>query len=325
MAKIVTLTLNPALDKSTEVEKMIPEHKLRCSAIQMDAGGGGINVSKAIHELGGVSVAVFPCGGHNGNVLCGMLQEKGIQIEPLKVNAETRENLAVRERSSNAQYRLTTPGRALEEQDADKCLESIRGLKPEYLVASGSLPPGLPITYYEKVASFAKEINAKFILDTSGEPLLAAADEGLYLLKPNLAELSALAGVSVLEMNQVDDAALDIIKQGKCASVVVSLGAQGALLVTRQGFEHIPAPLVKKQSTVGAGDSMVAGMVWALSEGKTYKQMAQIGVACGSAATINAGTELFHQKDVWRLLNWIEQYGERYRITDFSCSTLSPP
>ncbi len=318
MAKIVTLTLNPALDKSTEVEQMVPEQKLRCSTMQMDAGGGGINVSKAVHKLGGASVAVFPCGGHNGSVLCKLLQDRGIQIEPLEVNAETRENLAVRDRSTNAQYRLTSPGGILEERDADRCLELIRAHQPDYLVASGSLPPGLPSTYYEKVAAFAKEVKAKFILDTSGNPLVAAADEGLYLLKPNLAELSALAGVSVLEINQVDDAALDIIQKGKCEIVVVSLGAQGALLVTRQGVEHIPAPLVKKQSTVGAGDSMVAGMVWALSEGKSYKQMAQLGVACGSAATINTGTELFHQEDVWRLLDWIQKYGERYRIADFS-------
>lgn len=318
MAKMVTLTLNPALDKSTEVDRMIPEHKLRCTAVQMDAGGGGINVSKAIQKLGGESVAVFPWGGHNGRIMCSLLQERGIQMMPLEVNAETRENLAVRETSTNAQYRLTTPGGELNEQQADRCLEMIRTLQPEFLVASGSLPPGLPATYYEKVAAFAKEIKAKLILDTSGQPLVAAADEGVYLLKPNLAELSMLAGVSVLEINQVDDAALDIIRGGKCDIVVVSLGAQGALLVTRQGVEHVPAPLVKKQSTVGAGDSMVAGMIWALSEGKTFKQMAQIGVACGSAATINTGTELFHTDDVYRLLDWIETYGERYRITDFS-------
>ena len=111
--------------------------------------------------------------------------------------------------------------------------------------------------------------------------------------------------------------ALKIIQQGKCEVVVVSLGPQGALLVTRDGFEHIPAPLVKKQSTVGAGDSMVAGLVWALNEGKSYQEMAQIGVACGSAATMNQGTELFHVDDVWRLFDWINTYGDRYRILDF--------
>ncbi len=315
--KIATLTLNPALDKSTAVDHLVPEQKLRCGPLRLDAGGGGINVSKAIHRLGGQSIAVFPAGGHNGKSLSDLLEREGIETKSLSVSGETRENLSVLETATNAQYRFTLPGLQLTESQADDCLSVIKKLAPEYLVASGSLPPGLPITYYEKVAAFAKNIGARFVLDTSGEALQAAADEGLYLLKPNLTELSALAGVEQLEMNAVDDAALKIIRQGKCEVVVVSLGPQGALLVTKDGFEHIPAPMVKKQSTVGAGDSMVAGMVWALNEGKNYREMAEIGVACGSAATMNQGTELFHAEDVWRLVEWIQQYGERYRLRDF--------
>ncbi len=316
-AKIVTLTLNPALDKSTAIGHLVPEQKLRCSPMRLDAGGGGINVSKAIKRLGGQGVAVFPAGGFNGKMLCGLLEKGAIDFKCLEVPGETRENISVLETASNAQYRFTLPGLQITENQADECLALIKAIGPEYLVASGSLPPGLPETYFEKVAVFAKKIGARFILDTSGEALQAAADEGLYLLKPNLSELSALVGVEKLEMNQVDDAALKIIQQGKCAVVVVSLGPQGALLVTKDGFEHIPAPTVKKQSTVGAGDSMVAGMVWALSEGKNFKEMAQIGVACGTAATMNQGTELFHDADVWKLLNWLQQYGDRYRLRDF--------
>ncbi|MBC7775093.1 MAG: 1-phosphofructokinase family hexose kinase [Phycisphaerae bacterium] len=316
-AKIVTLTLNPALDKSTEISHLVPEQKLRCGPLQLDAGGGGINVSKAIQRLGGKSLAVFPAGGHNGKVLCELLKKEGVKTNALPVPGETRENISVLESASNAQYRFTLPGLQISENQADECLDIIKKLKPDYLVASGSLAPGLPETYYEKVAVFAKDIGARFILDTSGAALQAAADEGLFLLKPNLAELSALAGVEKLEINEVDDAALKIIHEGKCEVVVVSLGPQGALLVTRDGFEHIPAPMVKKQSTVGAGDSMVAGMVWGLNEGKSFHEMAQIGVACGTAATMNHGTELFHAEDVWRLLEWIQKYGERYQIRDF--------
>jgi 6-phosphofructokinase 2 len=318
MTKIVTLTLNPALDKSTEVEKLVAEKKMRCSAMRLDAGGGGINVSKAIRKLGSETVAVFPCGGHNGKILCNLLEHDGVSIQPVQVEGEVRENISVRDLSTNAQYRLTMPGLTVMEKDADLCLERIRSLRPEFLVASGSLPPGIRETYYEKVAGFAKEIKAKFILDTSGKPLHAAADEGLYLLKPNLDELSALAGVPGLVLYQVDDAAADIIRLGKCEIVVVSLGPQGAIIVTKDGVEHIPAPMVQKQTTVGAGDSMVAGMVWALGEGKTFREMGQIGVACGSAATMNAGTSLFNTEDVWRLYQWIRTYGERYRIKDFT-------
>lgn len=316
-SKIVTLTLNPALDKSTEVDRLVPEQKLRCAPMQLDAGGGGINVAKGVQRLGGNAVAVFPAGGHNGNSLVELLKKEGVKTQSILIEGETRENISVRETASNAQYRFTLPGLQLSEHQANECLELIKKLRPDYLVASGSLPPGLPKTYFEKVAAFAREMGARLILDTSGEALRAAADEGLYLLKPNLGELSALVGVEKLELNEVDDAALEIIHKGMCEVVVVSLGPQGALLVRKEGFEHIPAPMVKKMSTVGAGDSMVAGMVWALSEGKSFKEMAQIGVACGSAATMNQGTELFQAKDVWRLRDWIQQYGERYRLHDF--------
>ncbi|MBL7828737.1 MAG: 1-phosphofructokinase family hexose kinase [Saprospiraceae bacterium] len=315
--KIVTLTLNPALDKSTETAKLIPEQKLRCSAMRIDAGGGGINVSKGIKTLGGASTAVYPAGGYNGLMIGQILEQAGIETAVLEVKGDTRENLSVTESSTNQQYRFTLPGVELSEADADRCLEVIEQIQPAYLVASGSLPPGLPAVYYEKVAAFAKKINARFILDTSGEPLQAAADEGLFLLKPNLNELSALVGVDKLETNDVDDAALSIIHQGKCEMVIVSLGAQGAMLVTKNEVKHIPAPLVKKQSTVGAGDSMVAGMVWALSQQKAPKEIVEWGVACGSAATMNKGTELFHLDDVIKLLKWIQLYGERYRLDNF--------
>jgi 6-phosphofructokinase 2 len=315
--KIVTLTLNPALDKSSTTERLVPEHKLRCTAMRIDAGGGGINVSKGIRKLDGQSIAVFPAGGHNGRLIDQLLREAGIETALLDVPEETRENISITETSSNQQYRFTLPGAELTENQADKCLDLIEQIKPAYLVASGSLPPGLPEHYFEKIAHFAKKIGARFILDTSGKALMGAADEGVFLLKPNLNELSALVGVDKLEMNQVDDAALELVGKGKCEVVAVSLGAQGCLLATAEGFEHIPAPTVQKQSTVGAGDSMVAGMVWALSEGRSYREMAQLGVACGTAATMNKGTELFHAKEVWRLYEWIRKYGERYRFTDF--------
>lgn len=315
--KIVTLTLNPALDKSSSIDRLIPEQKLRCAPMRLDAGGGGINVSKGIRKLGGESTAVFPSGGATGLRLQALLQEAGVDIAAHPVPGEMRENFSVTETSTNFQYRFTMPGLNISEQQADSILSKIAQLRPDYLVASGSLPPGLPENYYEKVAGFAKQIGARLILDTSGPALQAAADEGLFLLKPNLGELSALAGVENLEMNQVDDAALDIIRQGKCDVVVVSMGPQGALLVTRDGFEHIPAPPAQKRSTVGAGDSMVAGMVWALGQGKSFSDMARTGVACGTAATMNPGTELFQRDDVERLLSWIQEYGERYRIKDF--------
>ncbi len=315
--KITSLTLNPALDKSTTTANLQPENKLRCTPFQMDAGGGGINVSKALLKLGTQSMAVFPVAGHNGALLRRLLATVGVNTTVLELEGETRENISVTETSTNNQFRFNLPGTVMSEKDADKCLEIIAQQKPEYLVASGSLPLGLPLHYYEKVAVLAKKIGARFILDTSGPALTAAADEGVYLLKPNLAELSVLAGVEKLEMEDVDDAAMEIIRLGKCEIVVVSMGPQGALLMTKEVTRHIPAPPVKKVSTVGAGDSMVAGMVWALLQGKSVVEMAQMGVACGSAATLNHGTELFKPDDVDKMLRWIQTYSERSRHHDF--------
>jgi 6-phosphofructokinase 2 len=316
--KIVSLTLNPALDKSTSTERLVPEQKLRCANMQIDPGGGGINVSKGIRKLGGESTAVFPAGGSNGKQLCDLLRDREIEISVVEIDSETRENISVTENASNIQYRFTLQGPNLSMATADACLARVEALAPEYLVVSGSLPNGLPVDYYQKVALLSQKIGARLVLDTSGEALKLAAKTGVFMLKPNLGELSALVGVDKLEINQVDDAALEIIGKDMCTVVVVSMGAQGALLVTKDGFEHIPAPMVLKKSTVGAGDSMVAGMLWALGEGKSYREMAQIGVACGSAATMNLGTQLFQPADAWRLFDWIQQYGDRYKITDFA-------
>ncbi|HEY8893362.1 MAG TPA: PfkB family carbohydrate kinase, partial [Niastella sp.] len=152
------------------------------------------------------------------------------------------------------------------------------------------------------------------IIDTSGAPLQLAAQEGVYLLKPNLSELCALAGTNYLELNEVNDAALEVIKRGRCEVMLVSMGPAGALLVTRNGCEYVPAPAVKKQSTVGAGDSMVAGITWMLSQGKPLREAARFGVACGTAATMNPGTQLFKKDDVYRVYNWINQYANVYKL-----------
>jgi 6-phosphofructokinase 2 len=313
---IVTITMNPAVDKSTSVNKLVPEKKLRCSEMITEAGGGGINVSKAIKELGGESLAMFPSGGMNGQLLEHYLTEKQISYKTIPVEQETRENIVVRETDTNAQYRFVMPGAALSDQEAQACFDTLEQLdpKPTFIVASGSLPPGLPDNFFGQLAGVAKKLKAHFIIDTSGKPLELAAKEGVYLLKPNLSELCSLVGKEHLELNEVDDAAREVIKEGRCEVMVVSMGPSGALLVTNKMVEHVPSPTVKKQSTVGAGDSMVAGMIWMLSQGRSLKEMVQFGVACGTAATMNAGTQLFKKQDVDRLYKWIAQYADKHRL-----------
>lgn len=304
---IVTVTMNPAVDKSTSVDKLVPEKKMRCAEMNTEAGGGGINISKAIKELGGESLAIFPSGGLNGQVIENYLSAKQITFKTIPIGNDTRENTVVRENSSNVQYRFVMPGPAVSDKEAMACFDVLKQLdpKPSIIVASGSLPPGLPDTFFGDLADLAKELGARYIVDTSGKPLLLAAHEGVFLLKPNMSELCSLVGKSFLEASEVPQAAMEVINKGECEVMVVSMGPTGALLVTRDGYEQVTAPVVKKQSTVGAGDSMVAGMAWMLSQGRSLREMVQFGVACGTAATMNPGTQLFKKEDVYRLYDWI--------------------
>lgn len=307
--KITTLTVNPAVDKSTFIDRLIPEQKLRCQTPRFEAGGGGINVSKALKRLGSTSEAIFTTGGPVGQVLQDLVHREGIEAKIVPVKGWTRENFIVAETSTNAQYRFGMPGEPLSDQEKSKILRELENSNADYIVASGSLPPEMEVNFYEKVASVAHKIGARLVIDTSGAPLQAACDEGVFLLKPNIGELEALVGASNLQIDEVDEAARVLIGDGKCEVVVVSLGPKGAILVTKDLCEHIPAPPVQKRSTVGAGDSMVAGMTWALTRGLSFSEMLRWGVACGSAATMNDGTQLFHLADVEKLLEWLKRFG----------------
>ena len=300
---IITITMNPAIDKSAMVDTIIPEAKLQCSSVKNDPGGGGINVSKGLRRLGMSSLAVFPAGGHNGNMLQDLLRNEKISSSAIPVAAETRENFMVLETSTNKQYRFNVQGYSLDEFVAKECLNILVNLttKPAFIVASGSLPGGIPENFYAQVAKWARTINAKFILDTSGAPLHLAVKECVYLLKPNLSELGQLAGADKLTKEDAVAAAQQIINTCNCEVLVVSLGAEGALLVTKDLHGFVAAPGVKKQSTVGAGDSMVAGMLYMLSQHSSLPEMIRFGVACGTAATMNTGTELFHVADAYKL------------------------
>ncbi len=310
MKSIITLTINPAIDKSSTVEQIEPDQKLRCTNPVFEAGGGGINVSRAIKKLGCESIAIFPAGGHTGVGLRDLLTNEGIIQLSVKIKNLTRENFSIVETSTNKQYRFNVGGSEMTEEEGQTCLNLMTNLNPRpgFIVSSGSLPPGLPKNYFAKVAQIAKKLEAKFILDTSGEPLRLAANEGVYLLKPNLGELNLLAGLNEhdpVEGKKIIELAMHIIEKGNCEVVVVSLGAEGALLVSKDIVEHITAPKVNKKSTVGAGDSMVAGMVISLAQGKSLREMIRYGVACGTAATMNAGTELCKKSDVEHLYDWI--------------------
>lgn len=310
MPKIITITLNPAIDKSTSVPVLVPEKKMKCTLPVFEPGGGGINVARAIKKLGGNATAMYLAGGYTGKFFTQLLDRENIDSIVIEMANHTRENLIVLNSTANLQYRFGMPGPLVEEVEWKKLLDTLEKINGiDFIVASGSLPPGVPVDIYARIASVAKRKGTKCVVDTSGEALQLAAEEGVYLLKPNLGELSSLVGSEEISTGMVDDVAATLIENGRSEVVLVSMGAAGAMLVTKQTVKQLSAPVVKRISTVGAGDSMVAGIIMGLSKGFSILESAKYGVASGTAATINPGTELCRLEDVERLYPLIKETG----------------
>lgn len=306
MPNIVTITFSPSIDKSTSVAELISEKKLKCAPPKLEAGGGGVNIARAIKKLGGVATAVFPSGGYTGKFFNYLLKKEEVPTVIIEVENETKENFVVLEEFTSKQYRFGMPSNALSLEEVNQILYAVSNIKnPKFIIASGSLPPGVPVDIYADLSKIAKKSGAKFIVDTSGEALKHAFNEGAYLIKPNLLELATLAGLEKIEVKDVERVAKELINKNTCEVIVVSLGADGAMLITKNEAHLVEAPKVEAKSTVGAGDSMVAGMVYALSKGFSFEKVLQYGVACGSAATMNRGTELCKKEDVEVLMSVI--------------------
>lgn len=308
MKKIITLTVNPAIDKSTTVVGIKPNSKLRCANPVYEAGGGGINVSRVLNELGGISLCMYMAGGSTGAHLRNMLVDLDILQQVIPTEGWVRENLSVTDTVNNQQYRFGMPGPMVNQSEWKNTLEQLETVLSEgdFLVASGSLCPGMPIDFFAQVSKISKKKKAKFILDTSGDALLKGAQAGAYLLKPNLGELATLCGIKTISFLDLESVAKTFLKNNPCEVLVVSMGAQGAIMITNENVEYIAAPIVYQKSTIGAGDSMVAGMVYTLAKGKSLSEMAKYGVACGTAATMTEGTQLCKKKDAEELYQWIE-------------------
>lgn len=303
MQPIVTLTVNPAIDLNTSVDHVVAERKLRCAPPTREPGGGGINVSRAIRRLGGSSQACFLGGGPAGDLLVRLLDGEGLTHRRLPTEGWTRENVIVDDESTGEQYRFGMPGPTLREAEWTACLDAIAELDPApaYLVASGSLAPGVPDDFYARVATIAARRGSRLVVDTSGTALRLAFEAGAYLFKPNMREFQILVGAALEREEDLIAAARRFVEDGRCEVLVLSLGAGGALLVTTDDPVHLRAPTVPIRSKVGAGDSMVAGLTLALARGHAVKEAVRYGVAAGAAAVMTPGTELCRKDDVDRL------------------------
>jgi 6-phosphofructokinase 2 len=307
MPTIITITFNPALDKSVTVHELISEKKLKCSQPIYEPGGGGINVARAIKKLGGDPTAIFLAGGFVGDKISQLLGDDGIAVQRINIIGDSRENLIVADLATSRQYLFDMPGPTIQSNEWRACLNTItlsQGV--QYIVVSGSIPPGLPDDIFKRLAFIAAKRKAKLIVDTSGRALQQAVKAGVYMIKPNMKELASLVGADSLVPSTAIAAAKKVIAKSKCEAIVVSMGANGAFLVTDHAVVEIPQPSVIVKSTVGAGDSLVAGIVYGLSQNYSLPDAARFGVACGSAATMNPGTELCKRTDAEKIYRGLQ-------------------
>jgi 6-phosphofructokinase 2 len=302
--EIVTLTINPAIDIFVNVDHVEPTRKLRCSPPKRDPGGGGINVARVAHRLGADVLAIYPIGGQIGKLLQRLVEREGIASLVTPSHVETRENFTAYEEITGEQYRFVLPGSRLHRAEWEAVLDRLASLteRPKFVVASGSVPPGAPDDFFARVARQAKALGAKSVIDTSGPALAAALDEGVSVIKPNLIELKELVAASLETDEDRIAACRQLIVDGRTEIVALTLGDQGALLVTAEcAWRALPLQ-IEAVSTVGAGDSFLGGLVAALAGGKPMDEAFRIAVAAASAAVMMPGTGLCQPEDATRLL-----------------------
>lgn len=302
MQKIVALCMNPALDITTTTEQVRPTDKLRCTAARYDPGGGGINVAHVAQVLGAESTAVFPAGGPAGELVASLLVAEGLAAQRIPIGGSTRESFTVNENGTARQYRFVLPGPQVTVGEQAECLLALRRAAADagIVVASGSLPPGVPEDFYQQVSTMCEELGVLFLLDTSGAGL-AQVKSGVFLLKPSIRELREYVGRPLDGEDEQLDAARGLVDQGIARHVLVSLGAQGALLVGEEGAQRFAAVSVPPGSGVGAGDAMLAGVAVGISRGRPLAEAVRLGIAAGAAMLLTPGTAPCTREDTERL------------------------
>ena len=315
--RIVTLTMNPALDITTSVEVVRPTDKLRCSTTRYDPGGGGINVARIARVLGGSVFAVFPAGGSHGGLLTRLLGDAGLPFAEIPIAASTRESFTVNETSTGQQYRFVFPGPQLTLLEQERCLKELRfaARSAEFVVASGSLAPGMPADFYQRVADICGQLGARLILDTSGGGLRHVSS-GVYLLKASVRELRECIGRPLATEADQLAAAHELVDSGRAQVVLVSLGSEGALLATRHASQRFSAIPMSGGSGVGAGDAMVAAITVGLSRGWPLAKSVNFGIVAGAAMLMTPGTAACERADVERLLELVAEPSDI--VTDVS-------
>ena len=289
-----TLTLNPSIDVSSETEKVEPERKVRTCCERIDPGGGGINVARVLQRFGTSVEAIFLAGGATGRAFDELLERVQLPRRWVRIADDTRTSLTIHERSG-IEYRFVPEGPDVTPEELKACLDAVGEGDCDYFVASGSLPPRVPDSFYATVGAQARQGGARLVLDTSGAELRETiAAGGIFLLKASKEELDR-------------EAAEAIVRDGRTRLVALTLGSEGALLVDVEGSVYLPALGTEPVSTVGAGDSFLAGMTHGLASGLDPLAAFRVAVAAGAAATLSEGTDLAYPADLERLLERVPE------------------
>jgi 6-phosphofructokinase 2 len=302
LPRIVTLTLSPAVDVATSVTRLVPFTKMRCAPAQRDPGGGGINVARVLKRLSMDVTAIYPAGGATGQVLETLVAGEGVHSIAIATSRDTREDLTIFDQTTREQFRLVFPGTPLDESEWRACLEAIATIAPEpgFVIVSGSVPTGVPPDFFDRLAR-ACATHSRVMVDTSGPFLRAALDAGVYLIKPNLREFRELTGLTTTDGTALIDAGRRLFDRSRVEVIAISMGPHGALLVTRDRALRAQGLPVEAISVSGAGDSFLGAMVWSLAHDGNLETALRYGVAGGTAALLNPGTDLCRTEDVHRL------------------------
>lgn len=297
--RILTLTLNPTVDIAADADAVRPVRKTRTRNETFDPGGGGVNVSRVLRELGGETLAMILAGGVSGRLLEELLEEGGVPCLSVPIAGRTRISHTVHDLSAGQEYRFVPEGPELAEAEWQAALRALETAEGGWLVASGSLPRGVPEDLYRRVAGIAARRGLRFVLDTSGAPLREALGHGVALTKPSRGEFEALVGRKLATPQEQEEAALALVREGAAELLAVTLGHEGALLAERGGgVLRLPALDVPAKGAVGAGDSFLAAMVLALSRGEGPREAFAWGMAAGAAAVMRPGTAHPRRADV---------------------------
>lgn len=302
--RTLTLTPNAALDIWTTTPRITPGPKLRCTPPDEDPGGGGINVSRVIHRLGGDTLALFVAGGRAGDAVADALARDGVPAVRIAMAGTTRQSFSVREDATGEVFRFVTPGPDLQISEAQALLDRLDDCAAgaALVVGSGSLPPGAPDDFWAQAAARTRAAGARFVLDT-GVGAVAALRAGVFVFRENADVIARVAGRALAWPDQVADWASARVHDGSAEMIIATEGAQGALLVTADRRIILSPPHVTVQSAIGAGDSFVGGFCHGLTTGHSPEDALRLGVATAAATMLTPGTALCRKEDALRLMD----------------------